>query len=369
LRITEAQLQHAINELGPFDLGVLMMHHPLHWIDEFERAKLEQILFNHCHIIIHGHEHRPNTSRISSAFGDLVFIPAGAIYVGRTPEDPRYTNAYNFTAIDTSSFCGTVHHRVWLEELRRWDADSRFWLDGRSQFLLAKSKQYNLKLAHKSIINSNKLYMGFIGKRGTISHEITIRHDSENIDRQQFIRQHVKIRILMREGPPESFTWETGVDEMILAHPCEEVRKQAYKLVALARKMKKVKRRKEKNLFIWGGIVDPKEQWLEYEYEKLDLPNNFYFIKISRFTNRAKLSIRPAKGYQYAYLPIGGFPPLKPIKNKLLSVDTVETEDMILPSQGYIIQWRPEHKPSRSVTTSARRKSRSKSPRRDRELG
>ena len=87
------------DDLGAVDLGILMMHHPLHWIDEFERAKLEHMLFTSSHIVIHGHEHRPNTSRISGAFGDLVFIPAGATYAAASPDDPNYTSAYNFTTV------------------------------------------------------------------------------------------------------------------------------------------------------------------------------------------------------------------------------------------------------------------------------
>ncbi len=127
LRITEAQLQNAIDELGAVDLGILMMHHPLHWIDELERAKLEHMLFSSCHIVIHGHEHRPNTSRISGAFGDLVFIPAGATYAAASPDDPNYTSAYNFTTVNTKkSFVGTVHHRIWEENASEWKEDERF---------------------------------------------------------------------------------------------------------------------------------------------------------------------------------------------------------------------------------------------------
>lgn len=219
LRITETQMQNAFSELGKVDLGILMMHHPLHWIDEFERAKLEQTLFDNCHIVIHGHEHRPNTSRISSAFGDLVFIPAGATYVGRSAEDSQYTNAYNFCVVDTGNFSGTVYHRIWLEVRGRWQADDRFWSEGQSQFILARTKDYDLKLAHKSIVNSSKQYIRYVHMRGALEHNVTIRHDAENVDGEAFIRVRVKIRIKLRAGLPEELFWMTGVDEMIVNHP------------------------------------------------------------------------------------------------------------------------------------------------------
>jgi UDP-2,3-diacylglucosamine pyrophosphatase LpxH len=345
LRITEAQLQNAIREVGSVDLGILMMHHPLHWIDEFERAKLERILFKSCHIVIHGHEHRPNTNQISSAFGDLVFIPAGATYIGYEPTDPRYTSAYNFTTVDTEDFAGVVHHRIWADEADRWQADERFWLDGQSPFLLPKKKDYDPKLARRAIVNANKQYIEALGKRAAKSHEISIRHDEETLGGERFIRQHFKLRICLRAGPREEFVWRSGIDQMIANHPNKAVRRRAYKLKKLPANMKRVRGGNiQKHEFQWKGMIGPKEQWLEYEYEKLELPNNAFLIRVSRFTDQVKLSIKEAEGYHYEYVPIGGFPLLKPSKDKFFSVDTLESDRMILPSQGYLIQWRPEHR-------------------------
>jgi UDP-2,3-diacylglucosamine pyrophosphatase LpxH len=93
LRLTEAQISDALRQLSDADITIAMMHHPLHWLEETEQAKAEQIVGRHCHIVLHGHEHRPNMSRLSNAFGDTVTIPAGACYNRRIPTDPRYSNA------------------------------------------------------------------------------------------------------------------------------------------------------------------------------------------------------------------------------------------------------------------------------------
>lgn len=123
------------------------------------------------------------------------------------------------------------------------------------------------------------------------------------------------------------------------------MRRRAYKLLNIFPKLDKVKRKKEeKHLFRWRGIVDAREQWVEYEYEKLDLPNNFYFMTVARFTDRVKFSIAKANGYKYFPLPIGGFPQFGLVRDDFSSVDTVEIDEMILPSQGCIIQWCPDHK-------------------------
>lgn len=359
LRITETQLQNAIDDLGAVDLGILMMHHPLHWIDEFERAKLEHMLFSSCHIVIHGHEHRPNTSRISGAFGDLVFIPAGATYAAASPDDPNYTSAYNFTTVDTESFVGTVHHRIWEEVQSQWKEDERFWAEGRSQFVLAKRKDYDRKLAHKAIINADKQYIRSVGRRAIRDYEITISHDPETVGGEPFIKQRVKIRLLLRAGPAENFSWATEVDDMIVDHPNENVRKRAFRKINISAGMVRQNTAKDSNcVFRWGCKIDTREQWIEYEYEKLDLPNNYYLFQLSRFTDRVQLKLRPAEGYRYTYQAVGGFPSKEPIKDELLSIDTFETNEMILPSQGYIIQWRPDHKTSVNPKAVVRRKQR-----------
>ena len=345
LRITEAQLQGAIDELGPVDLGLLMMHHPLHWIDEFERAKLEHMLFDSCHVIIHGHEHRPNTSRMSSAFGDLVFIPAGATYTAPTPEDPNYTSAYNITTIDTETFVGTVRHRIWADVKGRWEPDERFWLDGESQFLLARKKDYDLKRAHKAIINAQKQYIGALGNRPIKYQEISIRHDEISVGAEKFIKHRFKVRICLHAGPPEKFQWRTAIDPLIAQHPSEKVRKAMYKMLKSPGSVEKVKV-KDTVEFRWQTLVGPNEECLEYQYEKLELPNNALLIGVLNLTDRIKLSIKQAQGYRYEIEEIGGFPKLQQASDDdifSLGVDTRETASMILPSQTCLIQWRPEH--------------------------
>ena len=358
LRITEAQLQQAINELGGVHLGILMMHHPLHWIDEFDRARLEQKFFKHSHIVVHGHEHRPNTSRVSGAFGDLVFIPAGAAYIGAITEDPRYTNAYNFCRVDTNKFVGTVYHRVWSEETGAWKPDERFWSGGQSQFLLAKNKNYNSELVHRFGIVSSKKYSDYIYRRVALEHEVEIRHEPVTVDGEEFIHVHAKIRMRLAAGDAEPFQFRTGIDEMILEHPNKNVRKRAYKCLHVSPEMQEVPRdEKNKNIIQWKCTISPDEQWVEHEYEKLELPNNFWQLSFHRFAERVKFQLRGAPGYDYSPLAIGGFPPLKLTRNKVLSVDTFATEEMVLPSQGYIIQWRPKHKPSKKRSKARKQKS------------
>ena len=159
-------------------------------------------------------------------------------------------------------------------------------------------------------------------------------------------------------GDAEPFQFRTGIDEMILEHPNKNVRKRAYKCLHVSPEMQEVPRdEKNKNIIQWKCTISPDEQWVEHEYEKLELPNNFWQLSFHRFAERVKFQLRGAPGYDYSPLAIGGFPPLKLTRNKVLSVDTFATEEMVLPSQGYIIQWRPKHKPSKKRSKARKQKS------------
>jgi 3',5'-cyclic AMP phosphodiesterase CpdA len=347
LRITEAQLRDAIDEVAGADLVLLMMHHPLHWIEEWERGKLEQMLFQSCHIVIHGHEHRPNTSRVYSAFGDLVFIPAGATHLGTGFKDPRNANAYNYTTIDAASFCGTVHHRLWREDLLKWEPDERLLLQGQSQFVLAKRKAYDLKLAHKAIYNVNRQYNPAVAKRPLQNYEISIRHVPVTIDGQPFIRQRVEHNLDVRDGFPEDFGFETEVEEMIVEHPNAKVSSQAYKVIDLDRRIKNAGPKsgaKPRIKYAYTCRLKAGQQKIVYAYEQLDLPRSFYYVSVSRFTEQFRLTLQKAEGYKYTFDSIGGFPELQPVKQNAFETSKLETNEMILPSQGCLIKWRPEHK-------------------------
>ncbi len=71
------------------------MHHPLHWLFEEDKANIENLLFKHSPIILHGHIHMADFQAVNSIRGEHVTIPAGAIYTDR-----RVSNCYNITTID-----------------------------------------------------------------------------------------------------------------------------------------------------------------------------------------------------------------------------------------------------------------------------
>jgi signal peptidase I len=85
-----------------------------------------------------GHQHVSQVKVIKGTPGDCVTIPAGSCYDRRTPDDPRYTNAYNFIHLDFEKGCGTVYLRWWNDRQNQWQKDQGAHEDGIINFDLPK---------------------------------------------------------------------------------------------------------------------------------------------------------------------------------------------------------------------------------------
>ena len=340
LRITEGQVRAALRQLGNVDIAIAIMHHPLYWLAELDQAKVEQQLGSHCHIVLHGHEHRPNMSRISNAFGETVTIPAGACYDRRIAHDPRYTNAYNFCSLNLKDYTGTVFHRIWAEDHSKWVADERFWADGRSIFFIQKkqdSKQQ--KLARKSLNILSREYLTRAYKRTARLHEITLRHTAEEIGGELFIRAHRRIRAIINPGDPERSLISAGLNSRIAVHPNEAVRNNALRIIKI--EPEPTCKTIDKEGLTSYVDLGCEEQEMYFECENLETTDGVYMFSLLRFTEQLKFTWIKDPYFEYECLSFGGLPPLKPFEDTILKADVWETE-LSLPNQGFLVQWYPK---------------------------
>lgn len=94
--ISEDQLSNAINIVQDTKLKIVLMHHPLSWLYETDKVDMENLLYRHCHIILHGHIHSIDVQVLHTTRGDQIVIPAGAIFDGS-----RVKSCYNISTIDS----------------------------------------------------------------------------------------------------------------------------------------------------------------------------------------------------------------------------------------------------------------------------
>ena len=120
LFLSEIQVFSALDKIEDCDLKIALVHHPLNWIHEGERRSIENKLYNQCDFILHGHKHESNIIELRSADGDVIIIPAGALYLGR---DIYWTNSYNVVSLFITKGTGQIHFRRYSERRKEFIKD------------------------------------------------------------------------------------------------------------------------------------------------------------------------------------------------------------------------------------------------------
>ena len=57
-----------------------LMHHPLMWLSDKERTRIEQLLYPNVSLIMHGHLHKTEFRGVVSVNGAVLELAAGAVY-------------------------------------------------------------------------------------------------------------------------------------------------------------------------------------------------------------------------------------------------------------------------------------------------
>ena len=121
LFVGERQLDEALKELGKsgkVDLLVACLHHPVDWLNQDDRFRIERQLATKCDFVLHGHWHEQQVKIVQSLDGQVVYIPAGAVYAQRD-----YPNGYNIVQVDLRSRKAKVHLRRYNDQRTEWTKD------------------------------------------------------------------------------------------------------------------------------------------------------------------------------------------------------------------------------------------------------
>lgn len=112
----ERQVRAALAAADGADLRLAVLHHPLDWLKDFDRADAEALLLGRCDFVLHGHLHRVGLLQARTPDSQAMVVSAGACY--ETRDRP---NAYNWVRLDPASGRGTVWLRMYS------DRQGGFW--------------------------------------------------------------------------------------------------------------------------------------------------------------------------------------------------------------------------------------------------
>jgi formylglycine-generating enzyme required for sulfatase activity/predicted MPP superfamily phosphohydrolase/energy-coupling factor transporter ATP-binding protein EcfA2 len=89
-------LDAAKKQLAAVDLTIALIHHPLDWLCQVERANIKAALGESVDLLLHGHYHETETESIASANGGYLKLAAGASYQTREwPNSAMYATFEN----------------------------------------------------------------------------------------------------------------------------------------------------------------------------------------------------------------------------------------------------------------------------------
>ena len=113
------------------DLSIVLLHHHLDWLDEFDRQDCEPLCYKNFDFLLHGHLHKTGVRSLKEPGRQAMIVGAGACYLGRSRP-----NAYNYVCLDLANRRGIVHFREYSEK------DAGHWAKDTTTYMTAPDGRY-----------------------------------------------------------------------------------------------------------------------------------------------------------------------------------------------------------------------------------
>ena len=341
LIIGEAQVHEQLKASYDCDFVIALSHHPFHWLSDFDRDLVKEKLTRHCNFILHGHEHSPKVNVVLSTLGEYITIPGGACYDRRKPEDPRYTNSYNFVSFDLDSGTGQVFLRKWNDRKEIWQEDADSFKNGVFDFYLTNNKI--LKLPEKIDAQKRLITRFNLALKSRFFEEmnLSINHTLEEINGFKLLRHEMYYSFKISQGDLEEFVWETYSDDRV----SNIIDKFNLNILPLKYAFFEVNGKNiEPHLsthrkLMFKFNLDNNEVNVRYKYILYLRTDDIYKINLGRFTKKFCMSFKVDNYVNYNFFPIGGFPDLQPSQHEVLRHHQIEVNELCFPDQGYLMQW------------------------------
>jgi predicted phosphodiesterase len=340
LAVGERQVYEALERAGAADLRIAVMHHPLSWLRESDRCRVQERLFRGCDLILHGHEHMPGVNVLQYERGDVVIIPAGACYDRRAAQDPRYTNSYNLVAVDFESGEGTVYLRRWNDVGGRWQADRDVSPGGEVCFTLPseKPRSPDQVAAVRSLVTRDR---AALRRRVFDEVDVEIRQRLVTVRGVSLVRHDVRQRVRIAAGPEEEFRYVATPNP----RAADAIRRgqlslepQTVTLKRDGRPAKPTEVSSERVAFRLSLGADSTQ--VEYRRTLYAMPDDLWRFALRRFARRLRLRLQRESRLEYELQPLGGLPAPRPGKRGPTDIEETEVDGQLLcPRQGYLIRW------------------------------
>lgn len=141
LLVGERQVDGVLDEMGPYDVKIALMHHPLEWLTGFDSEEVENRITQGFDLFFTGHMHQNKPKSFRWPNGSLFYSDGGTLFSGDRKKDYQ---GYTILKLDTQSKeVNTVYFRRYIDSRKKFDKDVDIADDGCWQPNLGKKKQHN----------------------------------------------------------------------------------------------------------------------------------------------------------------------------------------------------------------------------------
>lgn len=126
LLVSEQGARRALDAIDSNELRLVVMHHPLSWLAEFDAVPCRTLLESHGVFVFSGHEHSPDPASEMTTRGAALYSRAGCLYAGT-----RFSNSYTILDLDPSTRDITVSVRRWWPKRKEFDQATDLHREGK----------------------------------------------------------------------------------------------------------------------------------------------------------------------------------------------------------------------------------------------
>ena len=111
LLLGQRQLQNLIEYSDKSKLSLLILHHPLKWLNGFNEPHVKHLINKYSDFVLFGHTHTLHDLSLTlSATGTSVYLPSPAIYDRADTDTIEYARGYNIVVFDPISRKGNAYY-------------------------------------------------------------------------------------------------------------------------------------------------------------------------------------------------------------------------------------------------------------------
>lgn len=93
LLIGKNQLEHSLKLIGKTNVKIALAHHPIEFIQKFDKDSVKPLLYKHYDVFLTGHVHELEANYTKDLFGSI-FVSIANSTVADNPKDRKHSNGY-----------------------------------------------------------------------------------------------------------------------------------------------------------------------------------------------------------------------------------------------------------------------------------